>query len=95
MNDQTQMAAPGRTYELHGGEWREVEPQRKARKGSVLRGLGALAATACAVLAIAVIGVVATAAALVLLPVAFVAVWGLGAFPVRGLERGKSRWFQL
>jgi len=43
---------------MHGGEWREVEPQSNARAGSVLRGLGALAATVCAVLAIALIGIV-------------------------------------
>ena len=91
MKEQTQMAAAGRTYEMRGGEWQEVEPQSRARTGSVLRGLGALAATVCAVLAIPLIGIVAMGAALVLAPVALLAVWGLGAFPVQGLERRKSR----
>jgi len=69
-----------RSYERHDGEWREVEPpSRKAPQGSLLRGLGALVATACAVAAIAAIGIVATAVALVLWPVALLAVW-LGAF---------------
>jgi len=69
----------------------KVEPQPKARMGSLLRGFGALAATACAVAAIAVIGIVTTAVALVLLPLVSLAVWGLGAFPVQGMERTKPR----
>jgi hypothetical protein len=69
----------------------KVEPQSKARTGSLLRGLGALAATACAVTAIAVIGIVVTAVALVLWPVALLAVWSLDALPVEGMERTKSR----
>jgi len=91
MKEQKHPAVPGRTYEMHGGEWWEVEPQSKARTGSVLRGPAALAATACAVLAIAAIGIVATAAALVLVPVGLLAAWVLGAMPVRGLEARKSR----
>jgi hypothetical protein len=59
--------------------------------GSLLRGLGALAATACAVAAIAVIGIVASAAALVLWPLALLAAWGLGAFPVQGMEKRRSQ----
>jgi hypothetical protein len=91
MKDQTQMAVLGRTYERCGGEWQEVEPQGKVRTGSVLRGLRALAATACALVAIAVIGIVATAVALVLLPVALLAVRGLGAFPAQTMETRKPR----
>jgi hypothetical protein len=92
MEEQTQMVAAGRTYEMRGGEWREVEPQSAstARAGSVLRTLGALAATVCAVLAIAFVGVLATAVALVLAPVALLAAWGLGALPVEGLEKRKA-----
>ena len=96
MKEQTQTAAAGHTYEMRSGEWQEVGPQSKAPMGSVLRGsvlraLGALAATVCAVLAIALIGVVATAAVLVLAPAALLAVWGPCAFPVRGLERRRSQ----
>jgi hypothetical protein len=76
---------------MHGGEWREVEPQSKSRTGSVLRWLGALAATVGAVLAIALIGIVATAVALVLAPAGVLAAWVLGTLPVRGLEARKSR----
>jgi Flp pilus assembly protein TadB len=92
MEEQTQMVAAGRTYEMRGGEWREVEPQSAstARAGSLLRTLGALAATVCAVLVIAFVGVLATAAALVLAPVALLAAWGLGALPVEGLEKRKA-----
>ena len=92
MEEQTRMAAAARTYEMRGGEWREVEPQSAstARAGSLLRTLGALAATVCAVLAIALVGVVATAAALVLAPVALLAAWCLGALPVEGLEKRKA-----
>jgi hypothetical protein len=32
-----------RTYEMRAGEWHEVEPQRRSRTGSLLRGIGALA----------------------------------------------------
>jgi hypothetical protein len=87
----TQTALTGRTYEMHGGEWQEVEPQPTMRMGSLLRGLGAFAATACAVAAIAVIGIVASAAALVLWPLALLAAWGLGAFPVQGMEKRRSQ----
>ena len=80
------MAVPERTYEMHGGEWREVERQSNARPGSALRGPGALAATVCAVLAIVVFGIVATAAALVLLPAGLLAAWGLRAHTVWGLR---------
>ena len=95
MEEQTQVVAAGRTYEMRGGEWREIDPQSKAPggsvpPGSVLRTLGALAATVCAVLAIALVGVLATAVALVLAPVALLAVWGLGALPVEGLEKRKA-----
>ena len=83
------MAVPERTYEMHGGEWRAVEPQSNARPGSVPRGLGALAATVCAVLAIVVFGIVATSAALVLLPAGLLAAWGLRALPVRRPEAEK------
>jgi hypothetical protein len=69
----------------------KVEPHRNARMGSLLRGIGALGATACAVAAIAVIGIVSTAVALVLLPLVSLAVWSLGAVPVQGMERTKSR----
>ena len=91
MRVDSETALAGRTYERQGGEWREVGPHPKTRAGSLLRGLGALAATACAVAAIAVIGVVVTAVALVLWPVALLAVWGLNALPVQGMERTKSR----
>src|SRR5437016_6827881 len=57
----------------------------------LFRGFGALAATACAVAAIAAIGIVATAVTVVLLPLVSLAVWGLGAFPVQGMERTRSR----
>jgi Flp pilus assembly protein TadB len=92
MEEQIQVVAAGRTYEMRGGEWREVEPQSAspARAGSLLRTLGALAATVCAVLVIAFVGVLATAAALVLAPVALLAAWGLGALPVEGLEKRKA-----
>jgi Flp pilus assembly protein TadB len=92
MEEQTQVVAAGRTYEMRGGEWREVEPQSASpgRAGSLLRTLGALAATVCAVLAIALVGVLATAAALVLAPVALLAAWVLGALPVEGLEKRKA-----
>jgi hypothetical protein len=89
MKEQTHVAVPGRIYEMHGGEWREVERQLKARPGSALRGPGALAATVCAVLAIVVFGIVATAAALVLLPAGLLAAWGLRALPVRRMEAEK------
>jgi len=89
MKEQAHMAVPGRTYEMYGGEWREVEPQSNARPRSALRGLGALAATVCAVLAIAAIGIVATAAALVLLPAGLLAAWGLRMLPVRRVEAEK------
>jgi len=69
----------------------KVEPQPKARMGSLFRGLGALAATVCAVAVIALIGIVTTAVALVLVPLASLAVWGLGAFPTQSMERTKSR----
>jgi hypothetical protein len=86
MKEQTHMAVPERTYEMHGGEWCEVEPQSNARPRSAPRGLGALAATVCAVLAIVVFGIVATAAALVLLPAGLLAAWGLRALTVWGLR---------
>jgi Flp pilus assembly protein TadB len=72
----------GRTYEMRRGQWQEIEAQRKARTGPLLRGLGALAGLACAVAAIAAIGIVATAVALVLWPLALFAVW-LGSFKKR------------
>ena len=37
MKEQAHMAVPGRTYEMYGGEWREVEPQSNARPRSALR----------------------------------------------------------
>jgi hypothetical protein len=86
MKEQTRMAVPEPTYEMHGGEWHEVEPQSNARPRSAPRGLGALAATVCAVLAIVMIGIVATAAALVLLPASLFAAWGLRALHVWGLR---------
>ena len=89
MKEQTHIAVPERTYELHGGEWHEVEPQSNARPRSAPRGLGALAATVCAVLAIVVFGIVATSAALVLLPAGLLAAWGLRALPVRRPEAEK------
>ena len=48
MKVDTQMALRARTYEIHDGEWREVEPQ--SRTASLVRGLAALSATALAVL---------------------------------------------
>ncbi len=86
MKEQTHTAVPERTYEMHGGEWCEVEPQSNAHPRSAPRGLGALAATVCAVPAIVVFGIVATAAALVLLPVGLLAAWGLRALTVWGLR---------
>ena len=80
------MAVPERTYEMHGGEWCEVEPQSNACPRSAPRGLGALAATLCAVPAIVAFGIVATAAALVLLPAGLLAAWGLRALTVWGLR---------
>jgi hypothetical protein len=86
MKEQTRMAVPERTYEMHGGEWREVEAQSNARPRSAPRGLGALVATICAVPAIVVFGIVATAVALVLLPAGLLAAWGLRAHTVWGLR---------
>jgi len=80
------MAVPERTYEMHCGEWCEVEPQSNARPPSAPRGLGALVATICAVLAIVVFGIVATAVALVLLPAGLLAAWALRALTVWGLR---------
>jgi hypothetical protein len=91
----TQMALRARTYEMHNGEWQEVEPQSNTHtwsllRGSLWRGLAALFATAFAVAAIAVIGIVATVVALVLCPLALLAVWALRAFNVQGMKKGRS-----
>jgi hypothetical protein len=91
----TQTALRGRTYEMNNGEWHEVEPQSNTHTWSLLRGplwrgLAALFVTAVAVAAIAVIGIVATAVALVLWPLALLAVWSLRAFNVQGMEKGRS-----
>jgi hypothetical protein len=90
MKVDVQSALSGRTYERHGADWREVEPRPKTRTGSLLRGLGAIAATACAVAAIAVIGIVVTVVALVLWPVARLAARSLEALPVQGMERNEA-----
>ena len=86
MKEQTHTPVPERTCEIHGGEWREVEPQSNARPRSAPRGFGALVATVCAVPAIVVFGIGATAVALVLLPAGLLAAWGLRALTVRGLR---------
>jgi len=83
MKPDTQMALAGRTYEIHDGEWHEVEPRSGTSFGSFLHGVAALFATAFVVAAIAVIGIVATAVALVLSPLALLAAWRLRTFTRR------------
>jgi hypothetical protein len=78
------------TYELHGGEWKEVGAQPPKRRGSLLRGVGAILGMACAIACIAAIGILATGIALVLWPVALLAAWVLKAIPVQPMDAGRS-----
>jgi hypothetical protein len=90
MKRDIQVALPGRIYEMHDGEWQEVQPRSTTRVGSALHGLAALFATAFAVAAIAVIGIVATAVALVLYPFALLTAWRLRASTAQGMKKGRS-----
>jgi hypothetical protein len=79
------------TYEMHGDEWQEVGPQPATRRRSLLRGVGAFLVTAFLMAGIAAIGVVAACIALVLSPVALLAVWFLKALPVQPMDTRSSR----
>ena len=70
---------------------RLAEAIARAERILVVADYDADGATACAVAVIALIGIVTTAVALVLVPLASLAVWGLGAFPTQSMERTKSR----
>jgi hypothetical protein len=77
MKRDIQVALSGRIYEIHDGEWQEVQPRSTTRMGSPLRALAALLATAIAVAIIAVVGIIATAIALVVWPLALLTAWRL------------------
>ena len=74
------------TYELQHGEWQEVGTRPARRLSSLLRGLGALLGTACVVACIAAIGILAIGVALLLSPVAVLAVWFLKAIPAQPVD---------
>jgi hypothetical protein len=77
-------------YELRDGEWQDVGARPAKRRGTLLRGLGALLGTACVVACIAAIGILATGAALLLSPVALLAVWLLKAIPAQSMDARRS-----
>jgi hypothetical protein len=68
-----------RTYEQHGDGWIEIDAAR--RPHAFLNRFTAVAKTSFALAALAAIGIVAAFLALILLPIAFVAVWWLRATP--------------